>query len=93
MSAKHAFKVDLYPDACCGDCAYYGAEVGGECEIFNEAVGYLPQGFGEMEIPHTTSKCREFKPSGELLADLADEAAYRREQDARERAREMGMHA
>lgn len=39
------------------------------------------------------SKSSEFKPSKELLADLADEAAYRREQDARERAHEMGMHA
>lgn len=93
MGTKHAFKVDIWQGRCCGDCANYGAEVDGECEIFNEAVGYLPQGFGEMEIPHTTSKCSEFRPSKELLADLADEAAYRREQDARESAREMGMHA
>lgn len=87
MSHRHAFKLDIYPDCCCDDCAEYGKETDGQCEIFNEAVASLPQGFGEMEIPRTTSKCSQFKPGADLLADLADEAAYRREQDARERAR------
>ena len=92
-AVEHKFKVDIWRDRCCGDCAHYGAEVDGECEIFNKAVSYLPQGFGQMEIPATTSKCNEFKPSRELLEDFADQTAYEREQSRREQAWAMGEHA
>ena len=84
---------DPYAHRSCGDCAHYGEEVDGECEIFNEALASLPQGFGEMEIPHTTSKCHEFKPSDELLRDLADMAAQAREDSRRERAWMTGAQA
>lgn len=79
--------LDPYVDCCCSDCAEYGAEAEGECEVFNAAVAKLPQGFGEgIKVGPCTSKCNQFKPSASLLMDLADAAAYRREQMTRARA-------
>lgn len=93
MTPKHTFKIDPYADACCGDCASYGAEVDDECEVFNNAIAFMPQGFGTMTIPATTSKCREFKPSQSYLADLGEATAFRREQAVRQQAVWMGEHA
>lgn len=72
-----------YKDCCCDDCRHYDRLDG--CEVFDAALGGLPQGFGEMVPAPTTSICHEFEPSCSLLMDMADAQAYSAEKYAREK--------
>ena len=86
---KEFYKMHVYRDCCCSDCAEYGREAEDECEVFNAAVAQLPQNFGEgIKIGPCTSPCNEFSPSAELLRDIADSEAMHHE-NAR-RMSEMG---
>lgn len=88
------YKMAQYRDCCCADCAEFGAEADDECEVFNAAVVTLPQGFGEGINPAPcTSICREFRPSDELLRNMAEAEAYRSECAARDSAWRQGAHA